>query len=56
VALSSEGVALSWRVEVYGFVLVVIGGAVMFAKEDGRVRGAEWCECDVEGGVVGVVG
>lgn len=33
-----------------------MGGVVMFASEGGHVRGAEWCECDADGGVVGMTG
>lgn len=52
---SSDGVALLWRVEWYAAV-AVIGGVVMFAREHGRVLVTECCECDVDGGVVGVAG
>ena len=49
--LSSEGVELVCRGQ-----LAHCGGVVMFASEEGRVRGLEACECDVDGGVVGEEG
>ena len=35
-------------------VVAVVGGVVTLAREMGRVRGADMCERDVDGGVVGV--
>lgn len=50
---SSEGVALLWRVDWYA---IVEGGVVRFASDEGRVLVVEVLECEVDGGVVGVVG